>query len=577
MENQLTISIGEATSKGRKEINQDFHDLCIPAEPQLTTKGIAVALADGISSSDVSQIASQTAVSSFLLDYFSTSDSWSVKKSAQRVINATNSWLYAQSKQGQYAHDKDRGYVCTFSAMVFRSNTAYMFHIGDARIYRLREGNLERLTEDHRLWVGQNTSYLARALGMDSILNIDYDSFALEVGDIFFFMTDGVYEHIDADLLTKTVSKEENDLQATAQILLDEAYEDGSTDNLTIQIVKIDTLPDKAVTEIDKQLIDKPLPPILEPRMDFDGYEIIRALHGSSRSHVYLAVDKETGTKVVIKTPSIDLQNDKAYLERFVMEEWIAIRMNNPHLVKSYLPTRKRNYLYNVTEFIDGQTLTQWMIDNPKPSLEMVRNIAEQIAKGLLTMHRQEMIHQDLRPENIMIDASGTIKIIDFGATRVEGIADINSFIEQENLQGTAQYSAPEYFLAETGTSRSDLFSLGVIVYQMISGKSPYGVNVARTKTKAEQKKLKYASLYTEEGDTPLWIDETLRKALEIDPYDRYSELSEFTYDLRHPNAQYLKKSRPPLLERNPVFFWKMVSLTLASTVVALLYELSVT
>jgi len=576
MKKQLKISIGECTSKGRKEINQDFHDLCIPSEPQLTTKGIAVALADGISSSDVSQIASKTAVTSFLLDYFSTSDSWSVKKSAQRVLTASNSWLFSQSKNGQYAHDKDKGYVCTFSAMIFRSTTAYMFHIGDARIYRLRDGQLERLTEDHRLWVGQNTSYLSRALGMDSVVNIDYDSFPLEVGDLFFFMTDGVYEHIDTDILIATINTHENDLQTAAKILLDEAYEDGSEDNLTIQIVKIDALPHKDVKEVDKQLIDKPLPPILEPRMVFDGYEIIRALHGSSRSHVYLATDKDNGTQVVIKIPSIDLQSDKAYLERFVMEEWIAIRMNNPYLIKSYLPTRKRNYLYNVTEFIDGQTLTQWMIDNPKPSLEVVRNITEQIAKGLLALHRQEMIHQDLRPENIMIDASGTIKIIDFGATRVEGIADINSFIEQENLQGTAQYSAPEYFLAETGTPRSDLFSLGVIVYQMISGQSPYGVNVARTKTKAEQKKLKYASLYTEEGDTPLWIDETLRKALEIDPYDRYSELSEFTYDLRHPNAKYLKKSRPPLLERNPVFFWKIISLTLATTVVALLYELLV-
>ena len=130
-------------------------------------------------------------------------------------------------------------------------------------------------------------------------------------------------------------------------------------DNLTIQIVKIDTLPTKDVSEVDKQLIDKPLPPLLEIRMNFDGYEIVQELHGSSRSHVYLALDKETGTKVVIKTPSIDLQNDKAYLERFLMEEWIAIRMNSPYLIKSYLPTRKRNFLYNVTEFIEGA--------NPRP------------------------------------------------------------------------------------------------------------------------------------------------------------------------------------------------------------------
>ena len=136
--------------------------------------------------------------------------------------------LFSQSKQGQYAHDKDKGYVCTFSAMVFRSNTAYMFHIGDARIYRLRDGHFERLTEDHRLWVGQDTSYLSRALGMDSVLNVDYDSFPLEVGDLFFFMTDGVYEHIDEDILIETISTHENDLQKAAQILIDEAYDDGS-------------------------------------------------------------------------------------------------------------------------------------------------------------------------------------------------------------------------------------------------------------------------------------------------------------------------------------------------------------
>ncbi len=573
MHKQLQISLGQCSSKGRKEINQDFHDLCIPQEPQLTTKGIAVALADGISSSDVSQIASKTAVTSFLVDYFSTPDSWSVKKSAQRVIQSSNSWLFAQSKQGQFAHDKDKGYVCTFSAMIFRSTTAHMFHIGDARIYRLRDKHLERLTEDHRLWVGQNTSYLSRALGMDSVVNIDYATFQLEVDDIFFFMTDGVYEHIDEKILIDTLQAHGENLQETAQILLDEAYNDGSTDNLTIQVIKIDTLPHKDISEVDKELEQKPIPPLLESRTLFDGYEIIRQLHASSRSHIYLAKDTQSKETVVIKTPSVDLQHDKAYLERFLLEEWITVRMNSPYLIKAYIPTRKRNYLYNVTEYIEGQTLAQWMIDNPNPSLESVRMIAEQIAKGLLALHRKEIIHQDLRPENIMIDASGSIKIIDFGSARVEGISDIASFIEQHTLQGTAQYSAPEYFLGEVGTTRSDLFSLGVIVYKMISSAFPYGVNVARTKTKAEQKKLKYLSLYTKETDIPRWIDETLRKALEVDPYERYAELSEFTYDLRHPNAKYLKKEQPPLLERNPLLLWKMISLSLAIVIAILLFN----
>ena len=141
--------------------------------------------------------------------------------------------------------------------------------------------------------------------------------------------------------------------------------------------------------------------------MDFDGFKIVREIRISSRSHVYLALDDDgrSATPVVIKTPSVDLRNDPAYLERFLLEDWIARRIDSPHVVRACEPTRKRNYLYTVTEFIDGQTLTQWMIDNPKPKLATVRGIVEQIAKGLQAFHRLEMLHQDLRPENVMIDA----------------------------------------------------------------------------------------------------------------------------------------------------------------------------
>ncbi len=573
MNKQLTISIGEYSTKGRKEVNQDFHDICVPQEPQLTNKGIAIALADGISSSEVSQTASQTAVTSFLMDYFSTPESWSVQKSAQRVITATNSWLYAQSRQSQYCYDANKGYVCTFSAMVIRSNTAHIFHVGDARIYRLSNDKMEQLTEDHRMWITQEKSYLGRALGVDSDLKIDYDTLPVEVGDIFLFMTDGVYEYVSSALMISIIEACNGDMNAAAKRIVETAYENESDDNLTIQLVKVETLPDKDANEIQKQLSEKPLPPLLEARMMFDGYKIIRELSASHRSHVYLAVDTETDTSVVLKTPSIDLSEDKAYLERFLLEEWIAIRMNNAHLVKSYLQTRQRNYIYNVTEFIDGQTLTQWMIDNPNPTIETVREIAEQIARGVLALHRQEMIHQDLRPDNIMIDSTGTIKIIDFGSTRIKGIIESNAYLEQENILGTAQYSAPEYFLGEIGTTRSDLFSLAVIIYQMISGELPYGTQVAKSTTKKSQRKLKYKHLDPDIHEVPMWIDEALKKALEPNPYKRYGELSEFLYDLRHPNKAFLNKTRPPLLERNPVLFWKMVSLVLSVIIILLLNQ----
>lgn len=571
MQNQLQISIAQYSTAGRKEINQDFHDICIPKEPQLTNKGIAIAIADGISSSDVSQIASKTSVTSFLIDYFSTPESWSVKKSAERVLNSTNSWLFSQSKQAQFHYDKDRGYVCTFSGMIIRSSTAHIFHAGDTRIYRLRDTQLEQLTEDHRLWISKDKSYLSRALGMDSQVTTDYDSFQVDKNDIFLFMTDGVYEFVSSEFIIQTLQADENAFESMAKTISDKAYEEGSTDNLTIQIIRIDALPKKDIDEIHKQLTHKPFPPILEPRDSFDGYTIIRILSSSSRSHVYLARDNETGTSVVLKTPSIDLRDDKAYLERFLMEEWIAIRLNSPHIAKSYLQTRKRNYLYTVTEFIEGQTLKQWMIDNPKPSIETVRSITEQIARGLLAFHRQEMIHQDLRPDNILIDNSGTVKIIDFGSTRVEGILDVNTYLEQENLLGTALYSAPEYFLGKIGSPRSDLFSLGVIVYQMLSGEFPYGVQVARCTTKAAQKKLKYASLESESSKVPVWIDEALKKALQPDPYDRYDELSEFLYDLRHPNSAFVNRTRPPLIVRHPVVIWKGISFILFGIILVLL------
>lgn len=573
MLNQLKVSVGQYSDKGRKEINQDFHGVYNPQEPLLTSKGVAIALADGISSSSVSQIASEAAITGFLEDYFCTSEAWSVRKSAERVLVASNSWLYSQTRQSQYRYERDKGYVCTLSAMIIKSATAYLFHVGDARIYRRQGDALEQLTQDHCVWVSQDKSQLSRALGIDSHLEIDYQKLALEKGDTFLLATDGVYEYVDSHFVTHCIQEQAHDLDKAAKIIVEEAYQQGSTDNLTAQVVRIDELPSQNTSEVYQQLTELPFAPLLEARMSFDGYTIIRELHASSRSHVYLALDDQTQHQVVLKIPSIDLRDDPAYLERFLMEEWVGRRINSPYVLKPSPQTRKRNFIYIVTEFIDGQTLTQWMIDNPKADLESVRGKVEQIAKGLQAFHRQEMLHQDVRPENIMIDKSGTIKIIDFGATRVAGVMEMAQPIEQQDLLGTAQYTAPEYFLGEPGTPCSDLFSLGIITYQMLKGRLPYGAQVAKSRTKAAQRKLNYQSVLEDERDIPAWVDDVLKKAVQPNPLKRYQELSEFTFDLRQPNKVFLNKTRPPLMERNPVFFWKSVSFILALTLVILLVK----
>ena len=568
MPRQLKIALGQHTDRGRKEVNQDFHGACVPAEPQLSAKGVAIALADGVSSSSVSGIASESAVKSFLEDYFCTSPAWSVKKSAQRVLMSANAWLYSQTRQSQYRYEKDRGYVCTLSAVVIKATTAHVFHVGDARVLRLRDGAVEQLTDDHRVWIAQDRSYLSRALGVNAQLEIDYQSLRVEAGDVFVLTTDGVHEFVSPLMLMSVVREHAGNLDEAAKALVREAYERGSTDNLTAQIVRVEETPDQEMGEIQQQLTELPLPPELTPRMLFDGYRILREIHSSSRSHLYLATDGEDPAPVVIKTPSVDLRGDPAYLERFLMEDWIAHRIDSPHVVKPCAHTRKRNYLYTVTEFVDGQTLTQWMIDNPRPTLEAVRGIVEQVAKGLLAFHRLEMLHQDLRPENILIDRTGTAKIVDFGSTRVAGIES-----DEQALLGTPQYTAPEYFLGEPGTPRSDQFSLGVITYQMLSGRLPFGTGVAKARTKAAQEKLNYRSVLHDEREIPAWIDEVLRRATQPDPAKRYEELSELVYDLRHPNAAYLSRTRPPLIERYPVTFWKVLSLILLILVVVLLFR----
>jgi len=570
---QLQISVGQHSDKGRKDINQDFYGVYIPDEPQLSSKGIAISLADGISTSDVSQIASETAVAGFLADYYCTSETWSVKTSAQRVLLATNSWLHSQTRQSIFRYEKDKGYVCTFSAMVIKSTTAHIFHVGDTRVYRLRDGALEQLTEDHRLWISQHQNYLSRALGINPQVEFDYIVEPVEIGDIFLFATDGVYEYVSTKDIINKIAESANDLEKAAKAIVREAYDNGSDDNLTIQIIRIDTLPESDATEAYRQLTELPFPPSMDARMIFDGFRIIREVHGSNRSHVYLAVDGETDTKVIIKTPSVDLRGDPAYLERFLMEEWIARRINDAHVLKAFSPTRKRNFIYTVSEFIEGQTLTQWMIDNPDPDLETVRNIVEQIARGLRAFHRMEMLHQDLRPNNIMIDKTGTVKIIDFGSTQVAGLMENPSPIARYDILGTAQYTAPEYYLGEGGSVRSDLFSLGVVTYQMLSGKLPYGTQVAKARTRAAQRKLKYTSVVDENREIPLWMDEAIRKAVQPRPTDRYAELSEFIFDLRHPNKIFLHKKRAPLMERNPTRFWRSVSFILAVIIVIMLFS----
>ena len=551
----LAITLGQCSIAGIKSDNDDFYGAMTPKDVTLDSKGIAVVIADGVSASEGGKEASQIAVKQFLNDYYSTPDSWTVKTAINKVIGALNLWLFSQ---GQRQYGGAGGMATTFSGVIFKSHTAHLCHIGDSRIYRWQNGTLECLTNDHRVQFGADRSYLSRALGIDTHLEIDFRVLELQVGDVFVLSTDGVHDVLNEHHISEVLREHATDPQQCAEKLVDVALHAGSQDNITCQIVRIDRLPKVNREEFYQKLSQLPFPPDLKAGQVMDGYAILRELNATSRSQVYLAEDTfDPGAdKVVIKTPSQNFNDDPSYIDLFLHEEWVARRLDSPHLIKLHeRGNRPRTFLYSVVEYVEGQTLRQWMLDNPSPSVAQVRATVDQIARGLRAMHRMEMIHQDLKPDNVLIDKHNTLKIIDFGSTRIAGLMEIQSVLQHNHIVGTASYSAPEYFKGERGTNRSDIFSLGVIAYEMFTGHLPFGEIEPE---KAQKKKFVYTSACIHNPKVPEWVDAALEKATHPNPEKRYEILSEFVADLTRPNTSLLTdKQQRPLLERNPLAFWK--------------------
>jgi len=211
------------------------------------------------------------------------------------------------------------------------------------------------------------------------------------------------------------------------------------------------------------------------------------------------------------------------------------------------------------------------MVDHPRPPLDEVRALVAQLARGLQALHSREMLHQDLRPENVMIDRQGTVKLIDLATVHVAGLAEGSPAPQVDRPPGTLQYMAPEYLLGQGGSPRADLFSLAALTYQMLCGQLPYGLDAARVRSPQALRTLRYVPLRHHRPELPAWLDAVLKKALSPEPARRQEVVSEFVYDLHAPGAQFQSTRSPPLVERNPVRFWQATTLLLALAVLGLL------
>ncbi|MGB5471860.1 MAG: protein kinase [Gammaproteobacteria bacterium] len=557
MSSALKITCGQYSTAGNKDSNDDSCGIRMPDAALLRTKGVAAVIADGVSSSEAGKLASEACVTGFLADYFTTPESWSTETAGAKVLTALNRWLYGQ---GHREYESTQAMVTTLSVLVIKSATVHLFHVGDTRIYRMRRGSLECLTRDHRVRLGSDKNVLSRAMGIELHMEIDYRALPVEQDDIYLLTTDGVHDYLDDTALAAFIYDRHSDPDTKARRIAEQALANGSHDNVTCQVLHIDQLPDLDENEFYQKFSELLFPPALEPGMVLDGYKVVRELHASNRTQVYLAVDGQTDRKVILKTPSVNYSDDAEYIDGFLHEEWAGRRIRNQHVLKVFEPHGRRQCLYYVSEFIDGWTLRQWMNDNPQPALEDVREIVQQIAAGLRAFHRLEMVHQDLKPENIMIDRYGTVKIIDFGSTRIAGIEEITTPLARDNLLGTRNYTAPEYLQGLRGDNISDIYSLGVVAYELVTGQLPYGKDEL---TLRRLRRARYRSASQINPEVPLWFDRALQKAVAIERGRRYAVSSEFIHDLSHPNPEFVTRSMEPLIDRNPLLVWKGIALLL--------------
>ncbi len=555
---ELRLGVAWRSLTGRKSRNEDALGYFMPIGAGLATKGPCAVIADGVSSAEAAAEASRFSVEEFIQDYYDSPDSWSVKTAGQKVLTSLNRTLYGRS---QHSDQGGRGHLCTFSALIIKSDRAHIFHAGDSRVYRFRDGQLQHLTQDHTIAIAEDRRYLSRALGMDITLDVDYRETDARPRDLFLLCTDGVTDYLSDDTITR-LARSNPDPETLADALSREAYEAGSLDNISCMLVRVEHLRMPDLHQVAARLQRLPFPPSLEPGNRMDGYDVDERLFESARSHLYRVHDGDTGQRLVLKAPSPRYIDDPNYIERFVMEEWVGLRIQSPHVVRVVPQLRPRRFLYYLMEEIDGVTLEQWMKHNTGRSPRQVMELVAQIAQGLQAFHQRETYHRDLKPGNIMVTHAGQVKLIDFGSVQVSGIDEIVAPLQRDQILGTVHYTDPNLRFERGAGARTDLFSLATITYELMTGHLPYGQALENTTREEHLERLHYIPADRFDPSIPVWFDRALEKALSPHPEHRQANLDEFLHDLSEPNPELLepRDEQEQGSLRTSLVFWQVMS-----------------
>ncbi|MFY0990350.1 protein kinase domain-containing protein [Halomonas sp. C05BenzN] len=557
---QLSLSYGQAFVAPDRRRHRSSMSVRVPEQALLRAKGACAVISDSTSRNAIAKQAGDLSVRGFLADYFSTPDHWDVKTSATRVLRALNGWCYSQSQ-----HLAEGSYVASLSAVVYRGREAHLFHMGDTLVFRLRGAEFEQLSRDHVTDLG-GYRYPSRALGMDGSIDIDYMHMPIKQGDLFLFTTQVALGTLMPSEYVQLIRQDASDLDAACERLAEAAVARAQArgygaEQFCFQLVRIDQLPDEEQDVPGRIYGDLPIPPELAPGERLDGLEVQAVLSRTAQSRVYRVRDVHTEREMVMKAPSPELSNRNAYLEHFLLQQWVVERVKSPFVVRIMEPSRPRRYLYYLMAYVEGETLIDWARRHPQASLVQRLDIANQLGKAVQALHHRDLLHQQIHPGNVLIDPHGQVVLTDFSACHLRDVDGHKRSRELVRQVGLTEHSAPEYALDDSVGRRSDQYSLASTVYWLLTGELPYALAPNRLRRHTDLEQLVYRSARTLNPEVTPALDDALRRALDPQRALRYRRMSEFLHALRQPLSAEREGGRAtPRMLREPAGFWQGVA-----------------
>jgi serine/threonine protein phosphatase PrpC len=556
-EGGVRASVGFFSDAGARPDNQDFAAAVFGWELEPPHRDVIAALADGIGGSKGGRIAAETAVRGFLDGFCDLPESVPVQRGAGSVAATLNSWIHALGHRDAAL----AGMGCTFTALVLRGHMAHILHVGDSRAYRMSGGTLACLTRDHVRQVDGST-LLMRALGTEAEVPLDYIVQPAVLHDRFVLSSDGVHGALALETMAAILRERAAPADA-ARALVAAALERGSGDNCTALVLDVVKLPMATATDIGSAIAQLPLITAPNVGQTVDGFALKALLSEGRYSRLFAATDTLQGGEVVLKFPKPQAASPEVHRRAFIGEMRAGSAVRNPwvgHVIE-LLPGRQ-SCLYTVMPLYEGELLETRLQRRPQLNLEQARDIGIRSARGLAALHRSGIIHRDVKPDNVILESSGGLKLIDLGTVR---IAELENG-PPKDIPGTRAYMAPEMMEGEAGNPATDVYALGVMLFRALTGEFPYGNPDAVSPPKRDRP----AELCALRPDLPAWLEAALARALARDARERFANMDDFAMELEAGPPQLGGPARRErtFYERAPVLFWQIVAALLAFALV---------